>query len=64
MFSPVGHGLDEERLIFGHGSAASFLGGVVDGEHVVAVHADGQHAVTRPAGGWQTGETNKKNNQM
>lgn len=48
--APVGHGLDEEGLVLGHGPTPRLLGGVVHGEHVVAVHTDGQDAVARAPG--------------
>lgn len=49
VYPPVCHGLNEEGLVLGDGSAPSLLGGVVHGEHIVPVHADGQHPIARTA---------------
>ena len=42
---PVGHGLNQHGLVFGGGDLPGLLGGVVHGQHVIAVHPDGGHPV-------------------
>lgn len=44
--APVGHGLNEEGLVLRHGPPPGLLGGVVHSKHIIAIHANGQDAVS------------------
>ena len=45
MTDPVGHGFDQDGFVLLLCDLPGGLGGVVHGEHVVAVDPDGGHAV-------------------
>ena len=51
MTDTIGHGLDQDWPRLPHADLPGLLGGVVDGEHVVAVDPDGGHAVRRTPNG-------------
>ena len=51
MTDPVGHGLDQDGFVLLLCDLPGGLGGVVHGEHVVAVDPDGGHAVGGAADG-------------
>lgn len=38
--APIGHGFNEEGLVLCHGSPPGLLGGIIHGEHVIAIHTD------------------------
>lgn len=57
---PVGHGLNEEGLVLCHSPPPGLLGGVVHGEHIIAVHTDRQDAIpgaSSRCGDRKTGQT-------
>ena len=51
-YTPVGHGLDEDRSVLGHTSLASGLGGVVHSEWVVAINTHSWHAIPWASGSY------------
>ena len=54
-YTPVGHGLDEDRSVLGQTSLASSLGGIVHSERVVAINTHSRHAIP-----WASGSYSKQ----